>query len=1033
MTTLNDPDFQGEDYRQTTPEFPYPGTNRIPTGVVELRVHGVQGGTPEQNLGDPHPIKISGDDQAGVYRRREELDSGPPRTVEAYNWSSINSGKTARAFWLLLFPFAAVNFSGWLLPSGMHDPRTSEEASTPPHGVRGWLETSPWSPWRNRLVAQSCVRGMALIITAITMLGISSISVDIVGLQCGVKGACGDPWWFGWFTSLRSWEIMDGQPTRFAIVGTLVPLAALLGLWWLSRQASSYDRYGTTPADPDALGDLPRGAYVDTIRLDSIDFWQSPDTVRIQGMLHTAVAIATLAAMLAESMRVLAPESPHRTTFLLIAIGASVWLAVICFPVLMIARMRQIPPSLLRPHRAGDPPWKRPVVWLPAAVPALLLAMVVVLGWGAVGELDPETPVLEPIRNGLIIAALLGGVMIVTLAFLVGAWRVMLTVVGVGVMWYVVVATTDGTVGTGDFRIGGGAWVWLLVELLLAVGFAGLVWWRSRSATRWWWGTGSDTGDPTHRHGLLWIVGSAGLLAGIGMGADARAANGSWLAFGLAAGVVVAYWLVVLSMRARVGRANRRLDAPEKGRMRSGTTFVMAAVAMCAILAMVSSLVVWVSGALGTAVAHSGDIEVGSEQIAYPAEAGWFALAAFVGFVVLGGILAFRVATLRIFRWSGDVAEGICDQYDAAHVPSYAYSRPRCESAGKRDNQPVARHDGRNVAFAGRSRTLRLWANVIDDIDWMITAAVMATLAVLGASIVARFRADQPGGRILDAIGIATVALGFLAVATFLLVRSARDDRRVRGTIGILWEVMGFFPRRFHPLAPPCYSERTVIELRNRLIEYRRADPDGTTILLAHSQGTMLTTAALLSLNGPPPTVPAPPEARPVGSELDRLAFVTYGCMLERLFRRAWPDQLQLAHLVDLKARIELGPEGQASWSAPDEYPEPLGTARWMNFGRYTDYLGGRVFADLQPTPSPNPAHGEWDVDTRPSDDIMFQDPTRRWRFRGETADARRWLHSFNYESDTEDPRFRAHVWGWARTFGADGGDDGAESRSTRA
>jgi hypothetical protein len=28
------------------------------------------------------------------------------------------------------------------------------------------------------------------------------------------------------------------------------------------------------------------------------------------------------------------------------------------------------------------------------------------------------------------------------------------------------------------------------------------------------------------------------------------------------------------------------------------------------------------------------------------------------------------------------------------------------------------------------------------------------------------------------------------------------------------------------------------------------------------------------------------------------------------------------------------------------------------------------------------------------------------------------WLHSFNYESDSEDPRFRTHVWGWARRFG---------------
>jgi hypothetical protein len=473
-------------------------------------------------------------------------------------------------------------------------------------------------------------------------------------------------------------------------------------------------------------------------------------------------------------------------------------------------------------------------------------------------------------------------------------------------------------------------------------------------------------------------------------------------------------------MRAWIGRSNRALDAPERGKMRSGTTFVMAVVAICAILAMVSSLVVWVSQGLGTAVAHTGDVDVGAGDVAYAAEAGWFALAAFVGFVVLGGILVFRMATLRLFRWRDDIAQVICEAYDDTEVPEYAYSRDACPPA---EGSLTGRaHGGDNLSFARSSRTLRLWANLIDDIDWIITAAVMATLAVLGASVVARFRSDLPGGRIADAIGIATTGLILLSIAAFFLVRSARDDRRVRGTVGILWEVMGFFPRRFHPLAPPCYSERTVIEIRNRLIDYRRADPAGHTILLAHSQGTMLTTAALLSLNGQPPTIPAPPEARPVGTELDRLAFVTYGCMLERLFRRAWPDQLRLEYLVALKARIELGPNGRDAWAQPSVYPEPLGTARWMNFGRYTDYLGGRVFADLQPVPSPNPVHGEPDVDTRSRDDVMFADPTRRWRFRGETAHARKWMHSFNYESDDEDPRFRAHVWGWARAFTDDSG-----------
>lgn len=1034
MTTFNDPDFQAQDYGETMPEFADAGIVRIPAGVVELRVHGVAGGTPEQNLGDPHPIKISGDNQAGVYRRRSKLNSGPQRTVEAYNWSSMNSGRTARAFWLVLFPFAAVNFAGWLLPADMREPRpigsTDSERKTPWEKVK----SSPVNPWNNRMVAQMCVRGMALAITAIVMLGIATISVDIVGLQCGAENACSQPWWFAWFEPIRTSSILDGQPTRFAIVGTLVPVAALGGLWLLSRQSSTYDQYGVRSRNeasgPSERSKGPVGRHVDTIRLDTVDFWQSPDAAYIQGWLHTSVALGTLAVMLAASMRVLAPNSPHHGTFLFLAIAAAGLLVVLVVFVGMVSFMSQIPRSWLR--RSDSPRWRPRQTWIPSLVAGFLLSWVALLGWGAKGTLDTGSPVLEPIRNGLIVATLLGGSLIFALAMLVGAWRVMTTIIAVGLMWYFVLAPQNGVVGEPPFVVDvGGAWAWIVAEVLAAAVFLAIVWWRSNAQNPLWWRSTPSRVDEAHRHGLLWIVGSAGVLAGIGMGADARNDGNPLIVFAVATSVVLVFLLVSFSMRLSIGRAQRRLDAPERGTMRSGTTFVMAAVAMCSILAMVASTTVWISKALGDAVAHSGVTQVGAGQIEYPAEAGWFALAAFVGFVVLFGIIAIRIGTLRWFRWRNDVAKGICEEYDVVPPPALSDEPPRCEPLRDPATQDVGDHYGWRLKYAKRIRTRRLWANLIDEIDWMITSAVMATLAALGASVVARMRDEQPGGHVDDAVAIATWVLTFLAIAVFFLVRSARDDRQLRGTVGILWEVMGFFPRRFHPLAPPCYSERTVIELRNRVIEYTKADDDGGKIILAHSQGTMLTTAALLSLNGPPPTIPAPKQAVPKGSELDHLAFVTYGCMLERLFGRAWPDQLQKQYLVNLKARIEHGPNGPKEWAMSDTplaYPTPNGPTRWMNFGRYTDYLGGRVFAPLQPKPTPNSRFGEWDVDVRPRDDIMFQDPTRRWRFLGETTAARAWLHSFNYESDAEDSRFRSHVWEWARRFAQESADSADES-----
>ena len=56
--------------RQTN-QLSEPGTPRTPAGVVELRVHGVAGAPLSQNLADSHPIRINGDSEAGVYRRRK--------------------------------------------------------------------------------------------------------------------------------------------------------------------------------------------------------------------------------------------------------------------------------------------------------------------------------------------------------------------------------------------------------------------------------------------------------------------------------------------------------------------------------------------------------------------------------------------------------------------------------------------------------------------------------------------------------------------------------------------------------------------------------------------------------------------------------------------------------------------------------------------------------------------------------------------------------------------------------------------------
>ena len=78
--------------------------------------------------------------------------------------------------------------------------------------------------------------------------------------------------------------------------------------------------------------------------------------------------------------------------------------------------------------------------------------------------------------------------------------------------------------------------------------------------------------------------------------------------------------------------------------------------------------------------------------------------------------------------------------------------------------------------------------------------------------------------------GLASVIslLGLIAVTAFVaLLRAAYSNTAKRKTIGALWDVGTFWPRAVHPFAPPCYAERAVPEVVDR-ISLLTGQPDGT-------------------------------------------------------------------------------------------------------------------------------------------------------------------------------------------------------------
>jgi hypothetical protein len=163
-------------------------------------------------------------------------------------------------------------------------------------------------------------------------------------------------------------------------------------------------------------------------------------------------------------------------------------------------------------------------------------------------------------------------------------------------------------------------------------------------------------------------------------------------------------------------------------------------------------------------------------------------------------------------------------------------------------------------------------------------------------------------------IGEIIAAAGTGALLIFL-IRNARKPNE-RRTIGILWDVLTFWPRRFHPFGVRPYAERVVPEIEARLLKLVN-EYDRRVILSCHSQGTILGYAALVQLP----------------DDLVReVSFLTYGTPLRQLYQMAFPAYFPRGDFDSLRGRLY------------DDHGTPASS--WRIFYRLTDYIGTTVFGD---------------------------------------------------------------------------------------
>ena len=168
------------------------------------------------------------------------------------------------------------------------------------------------------------------------------------------------------------------------------------------------------------------------------------------------------------------------------------------------------------------------------------------------------------------------------------------------------------------------------------------------------------------------------------------------------------------------------------------------------------------------------------------------------------------------------------------------------------------------------------------------------------------YEAAQNAAQKLGGLALVGIALAVVAV-----LRRPRDGTVAR-IVGNVWDVLTFWPRRFHPFAVPPYAERAVPELR--LVVRASRDRSRSVVLAGHSQGSVLSFTAIAQ------ELATAPDQGPV-------SFLSFGSPLGTLYDQAFPAYFGVRTRQAVAGAVA-GADG-----------------RWWNLYRSTDPISGPVGA----------------------------------------------------------------------------------------
>lgn len=411
-----------------------------------------------------------------------------------------------------------------------------------------------------------------------------------------------------------------------------------------------------------------------------------------------------------------------------------------------------------------------------------------------------------------------------------------------------------------------------------------------------------------------------------GLAADAPAMAGD-RGGGLATVLVtlcLAVLLVVLLVRSRRGVAEQDHDAVAWG---GHGPFVFSSLAVgFAVLLSFSTVILaaWTLGSHEPPVVH---------------------LLFASGFTALTGAALAGLAVQLLLSWRAG-EKGAIDELTKVRDRLIADAGPWADA-------PVIGTATRAVFVSRRVASLLRRAEVATA--WLAAAVLvgLAVSVVLNAAWLVGWPGLDGWWPLVRATGTVGLWIGVVLVAAIAILSGRGQSRPA----GLLWDLMCFLPTQAHPFGPPCYSERVVPEVTDRIEEWLEEPADGVrrVILSAHSMGGVLAVCVLFHLS-----------ARGMTEErLQRIGLLSYGSQLRRYFARFFPQVLgaqvlsivpapppwadgrdpwppELAEEVDQERATQWLPGAAASLRAPGSL-WGIVQDRWTNLHRPNDPLGFTV------------------------------------------------------------------------------------------